>query len=260
MIGSSEGRTNRNAYKEVLRRLLERGLKITDPAVWDLLPHLSHNEAKDAIDNRSYIALPPLMFGDSVHIVGPSTNQNGSLHYFGCVEGSKCNDNILFTLRACEFSIRHWEGHFFKGEFEFVLSFILRRFGKPAENNMKTVWVFIDKPQCEFIGMINAPLSELIDESAAFITVNPFKAREAGTRYLTKAVYSCAYCGSPLRDQGCPNCRDRDIDCQPDLNMGPLPPKVINHLLGRNYKFTLDPFIALERERLRFEASCKAKI
>ena len=256
-----EDQITRNAYKEALSRLLISGLKISDPAVLDLLLHLSHNEADEALADGGFIALPPLMIPGTVHIIGPASDNKGLLKYYSCVEAVRCNsDNIKFAQRAKEFSDRRWKEHFFDANFEFVLSYILRRFGNHNGNKIKAVWVLLNRSPADFIGnQIGIALYDALRNADVF-TVNPLKAREAGTKYVTRTVFCCANCASPLGDQGCLVCQNKEIDCEPDSGLGPLSPDIIEHLLNRGFVFGVDPHIALARELMRFKGNLPRRI
>ncbi|MCX6758162.1 MAG: hypothetical protein NTX14_00455 [Candidatus Nealsonbacteria bacterium] len=213
-----------------------------------LFPHLLTEEARSALDAGKFIATPPLMRRGTFHVVGGVSEKDHRLSYFGCFSLEKHNaGNILHSKRATDFGKMHFSGHYFSGNYQFVLNVILRRFGLNG-GGLKAIWLLVDKDPAVIIGETKIVKSRQIDEAIVYKTVNPVKGREAAALRDMKVVYNCAHCGSPLRDQGCEICRDKEIDCYPDFRMGALPPTAIRYLMSKNHRFSKDPFLARARE------------
>jgi hypothetical protein len=213
-----------------------------------LFPHLLPKEAQGALEGGSFIATPPLMRRGTFHVVGKISENDRGLGYFGCFSLEKHNaGNILFAKRAADFGRMHFGRHYFAGDYQFVLNIILRKFGKD-NGGRKAIWLLIDKDPAVIVGEAKIPKSRQIDDAVVYKTVNPAKGREAAALRDMKIVYNCAHCGSPLRDQGCEVCSNKEIDCYPDFRMGAMPSAAIRYLISKNHRFSKDPFLAQARE------------
>jgi hypothetical protein len=219
-----------------------------------LFPHLLLSETRAALNEGKFIAAPPLMRHGTFHVVGSVSGSDERLSYQGCFSQKQHNaGNIKYVKRAGDFSRIHFKKHYFLGEYQFVLNVILRRFGS-LNGGIKALWLLVDEDLAVIVGSTKKQRSRLIDSATVFKTVNPVKGREAAALREMKVVYNCASCGSPLRDKGCGVCLEKEIDCYPDFNMGPLPVGAIDYLLKKGHKFAKDPLIALEREKNRVES------
>jgi hypothetical protein len=245
----------RRSYQESLFQLFRSRAPIgqNDERLLKLFPHLLPEEAMAVLKQRKFIAAPSLMIEDTFHVIGYSPDDNARVAYHGCLPAKSFGPgNILYVERAKKFAKFHWPQKFFRGEFKFVVSFILRFFDRPGagNDNIKAVWLLVNKDLALILAS-EKPRSKLLDLGTVYATVNPLEAREAGAVRDTKLTYVCGHCGSPLNDRGCAICSDKEVSCYPDFSLAPLPRPVVEFLKLRGHIFSTDPYLALERERKR---------
>lgn len=211
-----------------------------------LFPHIFLEEARAALESGKFIATPPLLKRGAFHVIG--LGSEAKLGYYGCFALKRHNaGNILFAKRAVDFGWMHFGKHYFTGNYKFVLNIILRKFGVETKG-LKAIWLLVDQDPAVIIGNSKIPKSRQVNDAVVYKTVNPVKGREAAAFCDMKVVYNCAHCGSPLRDQGCEICKDKEIDCYPDFQMGAMPVAAIEYLILKNHAFSKDPILSHCRE------------
>ena len=223
----------------------------TDENLQILFPHLMTDEAKEHLEQRRFIATPPLMIKGTYHVLGCHSDDDPRLSYHGCfLKKGHDAGNILFAKRAADYSRIHFADKYLAGDFQFVLNVILRKLGARS-NGLKAVWLLIDQDPAVVIGDTAAHRRQLIEASLVYKTTNPLRGREAAALHEMKVVYHCAHCGKPLRSQGCRICSNKEIDCYPDFQIGPLPETVIKWIESKGHKFTRDLCLTLEKDEHR---------
>jgi len=96
----------------------------------------------------------------------------------------------------------------------------------------------------------SAPQSELWNQAIAQVTFSRIEGDELKGHRGGYTEFNCAYCGSGLGLNGCPNCghtfRDDASRCGWST---PLPPIIVAKLIQSGHVFGMDPNVAQQNER-----------
>ncbi len=278
--------------KERLTEML-RSLPIYNPEVdqvRDLFPHLSLDEIKEVLTFReegrsNYVAVPSLRVNGAFQIVsfvpeyindkdGKITPVRLSWDYAERTRKSYAdgrNHGDVFTRyehmdRAIVFARDNWGSDLVLDDWiDFVEIYVqdptdLHKsgFSKDGPKTKAIVRFTTNRLWGEIINDRSKPESQVIDDAISQITADGFIARELKGGRGGYTEFNCAYDSAGLGLSGCGECgnRFRDDYFRSGWNT-PLPSKVANYLMDREFQFGQDPAIARQKEAQRFEQQGK---
>lgn len=273
-------------YRSILGRLPIKSPSPEDMAM--LCPHLTPKEAVKAFTTGSgYVALPPLKVRNGFQIAnyrrelliegqytesGKDENRPAMLEYAyagrtprSYADGKKHGD--VFTRykhmqQAIKFAENNWGEKLVIDDWEGVIEIYVQdptdlvndRYHTDYPRTKAVLAIALKRDLNEIINDHSKPESQLFDEAIAQITIDHkvWCELKGGRGGFTE--FNCAHCGAGLGLSGCGGCSHRFHDDQFRCGWNtPLSPKMVSCLHEHGHQFAIDPSIAQEKEKNRWE-------
>jgi hypothetical protein len=273
-----------SAYSEALRSLKV----VENPSVEDIVaitPHLSVEQREAALHPpdggiSSYFAVPPVRvryafwtvcletFSGRAPRLGLYDAPHTARSYAHDAPDDVMYGKVLFQDEAIAYAEEHWAEQLIMSNWQDGGLVYLQdpsdlyerdSMFRKRPKTKAVVYYTTDRKLHEIWNDISTPESEIWGSSLVQFTTDHIFGREIlGRKHSRHYDFNCAYCSYGLGLSGCDNCGFNFPD--DGIRTGwstPLPEQMVTRLIESGHRFQMDPAIAREREREKWQRNKK---